>query len=124
MFKFGFLVFIFSLFVDLHAVIYYQHAPYQTSSYEEAKEVSPHSLLLSPQSLEDNEIIKKIESDLHADRDIKPFIDKIQVQSLRGEVTLSGRLESGRLRLYIEKKVKNVRGVKKINNEIELYQTK
>lgn len=110
--------------LDLNAVIYYQPNYSQSTQYDEARGYPSETLILPNQVLDDKAITKKIETEIRMDSTLGPYADMIQVQTLNGDVVLTGRLDSDRIRLGMERKAKNVRGVKKVYNSIELYTTR
>lgn len=108
----------------LQAVIYYQPNYNQSTQYDEARGYPSDSLLLPNQTLEDKAITKKIETEIRLDSILGPYADMVQVQTLFGDVVLTGRLDSDRIRLGMERKAKMIRGVRHVYNHIELYTTR
>lgn len=117
---------LFLLMMDFHlqALIYYQPNYNQSTQYDQARGYPSDSLILPNQALDDKAISRKIELEIRIDPSLGPYADMIQVQTLHGDVVLTGRLDSDRIRLGMERKAKGVRGVRQVYNNIELYTTR
>lgn len=73
---------------------------------------------------EDKAITREIQGSINDDYYLAPYSPNIEIYTLDGYVTLTGRLNSDTVRLRMGDKAKMARGVKLVNNNIEVEKTK
>jgi osmotically-inducible protein OsmY len=72
----------------------------------------------------DKEISKEVEERIRDDYYLAPYADNVQIYSLAGRVTLTGRLNSDTVRLRMAEKANGIRGVQSVSNNIEVDKTR
>lgn len=73
---------------------------------------------------EEKLISAKINQAFFDDPNLFNYASSIEVYTTGNEVTLSGQIDSDRIKLRAESKAKNILGVKKVNNLIRVQKTK
>lgn len=73
---------------------------------------------------EEKQLSARIERAFQEDPVLSPYASSIQVYSIGREVTLTGLIDSDRIRLRAESKAKSILGVKKVVNSINVEKTK
>jgi osmotically-inducible protein OsmY len=76
--------------------------------------------LFPNQQESDQYITKSIQDALAQDYYLAPYKNSIEIYTIAGVVTLAGRLDSDAIKLKIGQKVRNVEGVKRVYNNIEV----
>ncbi len=99
-------------------VIYNYQNPYDQNPYYQPYSYSPTQNYAN-QKESDQQIVQEIEARIRDDHYLAPYGNSIQIYSLDGTVTLTGRLESDSIRLRMGDKAK-VRGVRQVINNIEV----
>lgn len=118
---FNFVLAIFS-FSSLTAYYYNQYN--QVPPIAEPRDTSRNMALYPNQAPKDIEISEKIEAALREDPNLSPYAAMIEIYTLNGEVTLAGVVDSERIKLRAEAKVRNVLGVRRVINQISTEKTK
>lgn len=79
----------------------------------------------TPNSTEkEKDITARIQTAFQGDPLLSKYSSQIEVYTAGQEVTLSGLVDSDRVRLAAEAKAKNILGVKRVNNLINVEKTK
>jgi len=73
---------------------------------------------------DDKAITREIQASINDDYELAPYSPNVEIYTLDGFVTLSGRLNSDTARLRMGDKAKMTSGVKLVNNNIEVEKTK
>lgn len=68
----------------------------------------------------DEEITTAIKNAIAADKDLSKFASDITVKTDKGVVTLSGKVDSEKVKNDLELKAKDIAGMDKVKNEIEV----
>lgn len=68
----------------------------------------------------DEDTSRNVKDAIAADRSLAPFANDIVIKTDKGTVTLSGKVSSAKAKSDIETKAKNVPGVTRVINNIEL----
>lgn len=98
---------------------YNQPLPYSQNYYDRlSAPVYPN------RTVEEKEISAKIEQAFLDDPNLFDYASSIEVYTTGQEVTLSGVIDSDRIKLRAESKAKNILGVKKVYNLIRVEKTK
>lgn len=98
---------------------YNQVPPYNQNYYDSANiPTYPNK------TAEEKLLTEKVEAVFRDDPILQPYASYIEVYSLGNEVTLSGLVDSDRIKLRAETKTKNILGVKKVTNLINVEKTK
>jgi BON domain len=75
------------------------------------------------QNPRDHEITEDIQQAIKDDYYLAPYYPQISIQTYNGIVTLNGLIDSYKIKLKIEQKVKNVSGVKRVDDFIQVNTT-
>ncbi len=98
---------------------YNQVPPFNQNYYDSA------NIPIYPNKTPEEKLLtEKIEAVFRDDPILAPHAYGIEVYSLGNEVTLSGLVNSDRIKLRAESKAKNILGVKKVTNLINVEKTK
>ncbi|HRD55309.1 MAG TPA: BON domain-containing protein [Parachlamydiaceae bacterium] len=73
---------------------------------------------------EEKELTLKVQTAFLEDPYLGPYASQIEVHSVAQEITLSGLVDSDRIRLSAETKAKNTLGVKRVVNLINVQKTR
>lgn len=76
--------------------------------------------LFPNETASDQEITQKIKDAMREDYYLAPYVDNIEIYTISGVVTISGRMTSSAIKLKITKKAQNVEGVRHVYNNIEI----
>lgn len=79
---------------------------------------------LPNQTEEDKSITNEIDALIKDDSELAQYSPNVQIYTIDGFVTLSGRLNSDRIKLRMGDKAKLARGVRMVNNNIEVEKTR
>lgn len=79
--------------------------------------------IVPKRDVSDIDLARKVKVAISEDKVLAPFSSTVFVQSEKGVITLSGNVDSQKTKTDIESKVKNVSGVNKVVNNIEIQKT-
>lgn len=77
-------------------------------------------LMQDVKQVSDADLAKAVKEAFIADTALAPFADKVDVKADKGVVTLSGKVDSEKTKLDFGVKVKDIAGVDKVVNDIEI----
>lgn len=71
----------------------------------------------------DREITQELQEKLLDDHYLAPYYSQISIQTVNGVVILTGAIDSHRISLSIEAKARQIQGVKRVDNQIQVDPT-
>ncbi len=95
--------------------------PQPKSSYtSDAKDATSDDEDNQAPTPEDQQLTQKVQKALSDDSTLAPAVKKITISADSGEITLEGTVETAKQKQDIESKVKQIDGVKDVDNELEI----
>lgn len=120
-------IFFVFLAFSLSAIAYinnYYNDPYYGPGYYGPSSQRPVDTLRANLTPEDRAITAAIKEGLLRDPLLAPYASRIDVYTYNREVTLSGYIDSDRVRLQAEAKAKYTPGVRRVDNQIYVEKTR